>query len=196
MRHLPTPALRRLTAAGFVLMAVHTCFQTFTVAFLVEHVGLGLTLAGVMFAVLSAAGSISRIALGWLSDRLAGARGLLVTLSLVASGSCGVFAVYSDAWPLAVMVLACLLSGIGSAGWYGVFLAEIARRAPPDRVGLATGGALFFVYASVLVGPAVFTAMVAITGRYPPALWLCAAVSLIATVNLLRIPRAGRREPT
>ena len=40
---LGNPALRRLTVAAFVLMTVHTCFQTFTVAFLVEHVGLGLT---------------------------------------------------------------------------------------------------------------------------------------------------------
>ena len=192
---LADPSLRRLTAAGFVLMAVHTCFQTFTVAFLVEHGGLGLTLAGGLFAVLSAAGSISRILFGWLSDRLTGARGLLVALSLVASGSCAVFALFSDTWPPVVMVLACLVSGVGSAGWYGVFLAEIARRAPSDRVGLATGGALFFVYASVFVGPAAFTTMVTITGSYPAALWLGAAVALIATFNLSRIPRSGRGAP-
>ena len=81
---LADPALRRLTAAGFALMTVHTCFQTFTVAFLVEHVGLGLTLAGGLFAALSLSGSVSRILFGWLLDRLDRARGLLVTLSLVA----------------------------------------------------------------------------------------------------------------
>jgi len=48
---LATPPLRRLTAAAFVLMVLHGCFQTFTVAFLVEGVGLSLTMAGALFAV-------------------------------------------------------------------------------------------------------------------------------------------------
>ena len=70
------------------------------------------------------------------------------------------------------MVLACAFAGIGTAGWYGVFLAEIARQAPSERVGIATGGALFFVYAAICVGPLVFTATVSIAGGYPAAFWL------------------------
>lgn len=187
------PSLRRLTVAAFVLMTVHTCFQTFTVAFLVEHVGLGLTLAGGLFAALSTAGAISRVGLGWLSDRLSRARGVLVILSLAASASCALTALFTSTWTLAGMALACTLAGIGTAGWYGVFLAEIARLAPTERIGLATGGALFFVYAAIFVGPLVFTATVSITGSYPAAFWLGAAVSLVATVNLLRIPAMSGR---
>ena len=190
---LANPALRRLTVAAFVLMTVHTCFQTFTVAFLVEHVGLGLTLAGGLFAALSVAGALSRVALGWLSDRLGRARGVLVTLSLAASASCALAASFTSTWTLAGLVLACAFAGIGSGGWYGVFLAEIARLAPSERVGLATGGALFFLYAAISIGPLVFTATVSVAGSYPVAFWLGAAVSLVATVNLLRIPGpAGR----
>ena len=185
---LADPVLRRLTVAGFVLMTVHTCFQTFTVAFLVEHVGLALAAAGGLFATLSVAGAVSRVGLGWLSDRLSRARGLLVVLSLGASASCALTALFSDTWPPAAMVLACAFAGIGSAGWYGVFLAEIARRAPSERVGLATGGALFFVYAAICVGPLAFTATVWLAGSYPPAYWLGAAVSLVATFNLSRMP--------
>ena len=85
------------------------------------------------------------------------------------------------------MVLACVFAGVGTAGWYGVFLAEIARLAPSERVGLVTGGALFFVYAAVCVGPLAFTATVSLAGSYLPAYWLGAAVSLVATFNLLRI---------
>ena len=190
---LADPALRRLTVAAFVLMTVHTCFQTFTVAFLVEHVGLGLTLAGGLFAALSVAGAISRVGLGWLSDRLSRARGVLVTLSLAASASCALTALFTSTWTLAGMALACAFAGIGTAGWYGVFLAEVARLAPAERIGLATGGALFFVYAAICVGPLVFTATVSIAGSYPAAFWLGAAVSLIATVNLLRIPAMSGR---
>ena len=186
-------AMRRLTVAAFVLIAVHTCFQTFTVAYLVEHVGLGLTAAGSLFAVLSVAGAMSRVGLGWLSDRLRRARGVLVVLSLGASASCALFALFPSLWTTTAMVLACVFAGIGSAGWYGVFLAEVARLAPSERVGLATGGALFFLYAAICAGPLVFTATVSLTDSYPAAFWLGAAVSLIATVNLLRIPAASGR---
>ena len=96
-------------------------------------------------------------------------------------------------WPLAAMGLACLFSGVGTAGWYGVFLAEIARQAPAAGVGLATGGALFFIYSAVFVGPLTFSTIVAITGSYTPAFWLGAAVSLVATINFLRIPTPGSR---
>ena len=186
-------AMRRLTAAAFVLISVHTCFQTFTVAYLVEHVGLGLTAAGSLFAVLSVAGAASRVGLGWLSDRLRRAHGVLVVLSLGASASCALVALFTGTWTATAMVLASVFAGVGTAGWYGVFLAEVARLAPSERVGLATGGALFFVYAAICVGPLVFTATVSLAGSYPPAYWLGAAVSLVATFNLLRIPTASGR---
>ena len=47
--------------------------------------------------------------------------------------------------------------------------------------------------AAVLVGPLTFTTMVAITGSYTPAFWLGAAVSLVATINCLRIPATDSR---
>ena len=119
---LANPALRRLTVAAFVLMTVHTCFQTFTVAFLVEHVGLGLTRP----AVCSRRSRSPERSLEWHWD---GCR----------------------------------------TGWAGP------------------------VEGSISIGPLVFTATVSIAGSYPVAFWLGAAVSLVATVNLLRIPgTAGR----
>ena len=190
---LADPALRRLTMAAFVLIAVHTCFQTFTVAFLVEHVGLGLTAAGGLFAVLSVSGAVSRVGLGWLSDRLRRARDVLVVLSITASASCALTASFAGTWSIPAMVLACVFAGVGTAGWYGVFLAEVARLAPPERVGLATGGVLFFLYAAICVGPLAFTATVSVAGSYPPAFWLGAAVSLLATVGLVRIPATSGR---
>ena len=190
---LADAALRRLTMAAFVLIAVHTCFQTFTVAFLVEHVGLGLTAAGGLFAVLSVSGAVSRVGFGWLSDRLRRARGVLVVLSIAAGASCALTASLAGTWTIPAMVAAFVFAGVGTAGWYGVFLAEVARLAPPERVGLATGGALFFVYAAICVGPLAFTTTVSVTGSYPPAFWLGAAVSLLATISLLRIPAASGR---
>jgi MFS family permease len=185
---LATPVLRRLTGAAFVLMALHAAFQTFTVAFLVEHVGLALTTAGSLFAALAAAGGVARIVLGWTADRAARPRTVLVVASLVGAAACLLFAAFDASWSPAVMAGACVIAGAASAGWYGVFLAEVARRAPSEGVGLATGGALFFVYASIVAGPLAFSAVVALTGSWPTALVLLGATTLIATVNLLRMP--------
>jgi len=185
---LSTAALRRLTVAAFVLMALHAAFQTFTVAFLVEHVGLALTTAGGLFALLAGAGSVTRIALGWTADRLARPRTVLVATSVAGSAACALFATFDAAWSPVAMAVTCVLAGAASAGWYGVFLAEIARQAPAGQVGLATGGALFFVYSSIVAGPLAFSALVATTGSWPTALAVLAALTLIATVNLLRMP--------
>jgi MFS family permease len=185
---LATTALRRLTGAAFVLMALHAAFQTFTVAFLVEHVGLGLTTAGGLFAALAGAGGVARIVLGWTADRLARPRTVLVQASLVGAAACLLFAAFDASWSPAAMAGACVVAGAASAGWYGVFLAEVARQAPSDGVGLATGGALFFVYASIVAGPLAFSAVVALTGSWPAALVTLGAATLIATYNLLRMP--------
>ena len=185
---LATPALRRLTAAAFVLMALHAAFQTFTVAFLVEHVGLALTTAGGLFALLAGAGSVARIVLGWAADRLAAPRTVLIATSVAGAAACALFATFDAAWSPAAMAITCVLAGAASAGWYGVFLAEVARQAPAQRVGLATGGALFFVYSSIVAGPLAFSALVTVTASWPTALATMAGVTLLATVNLLRMP--------
>lgn len=193
---LATVALRRLTAAAFVLMILHTCFQTFTVAFLVEHAGLELTVAGGLFALLAVCGSVARVALGWIADRAARAGRVLVITSLAGAAAAAVFATFSGGWSMAAMATACAAAGAASAGWYGVFLAEVARQAPAGRVGLATGGALFFVYSSIVAGPLMFTAAVAFAGSWPPAFAGLALLTLVATWNLARIPRPDEPRQT
>lgn len=188
---LSIPDLRRLTVAAFVLMILHTCFQSFTVAFLVEHVDLSLTLAGGLFAVLCAAGAVARIGLGWAADRLQRPREVLIVTSLAGAVAAGLFSAFSQDWGVPLMVAVSALGGAATSGWYGVFLAEVSRRSPPGRVGLATGGALFFVYSSIVVGPLVFSALVALGGSYPLAYLVLAVVTLVATVNLLRMRAAG-----
>jgi MFS family permease len=191
---LATPALRRLTAAAFVLMVLHGCFQTFTVSFLVEHVELSLTAAGGLFSVLAASGSVTRIALGWLADRLRRPREVLIATSVAGAASCLLFAAFGRDWSVAAMTASCVLAGAASAGWYGLFLAEVARQAPAERVGLATGGALFFVYAAIVVGPLLFAGVVAAGGGYVVALYALGATTLVATWNLLRLGREAQRE--
>ncbi len=188
-----TAALRRVTVGGFALMVVHGCYQTFLVVYLVDAIGLGLAAAGAVYAVLQGAAAVSRVALGWLVDRIGEARRTLFAVACIALASSLAVAAFSPAWPLALMGAVCLAAGIGSSGWYGVFLAELARLAPEGEAGTATGGALFFVYFAIVAGPLAMSSVVAIAGSYGPAFILVAALAGIAALGFARGERPEAR---
>ena len=169
---LGSPALRRLTIGGFLMMLVHGIYQAFYVAYLVEVAELTLALAGALFASLQVAGAVARIGFGWLADRVRSARLVLVAVPVLAS--------FEPEWTLTGLGLVSVLAGIGSSGWYGVFLAEIARLGPVREVGATTGGALFFIYWATAIGPFVVSMVVLVAGAYQPAWWLVGVLALIA----------------
>jgi hypothetical protein len=71
-----------------------------------------------------------------------------------------------------------------------VFIAVIARQAPPGQIGNATGGTLSITYAGVLIGPSVFAALHDKAGMsYGSAYALMAVATLIGIGFLLQ----GRR---
>jgi citrate lyase subunit beta/citryl-CoA lyase len=56
-----------------------------------------------------------------------------------------------------VWVFAVLIAfGASAVGWNGVFLAEVARRAPPGKAAQATGGTLAFIYLGIVFWLPVF----------------------------------------
>ena len=182
----PRSILRYLTAGGCLMMLCHACYQTFYVAYLVEGVGLDLVTAGMLFAALQTAGALSRIGMGWLVDRFGTARRTLVSIALLGAVATLVTAMLSADWSLLVLSGASVMAGIGSSGWYGVFLAEIARRGEGHQVGHTTGGALFFIYWATALGPLMMSFVVGVSGSYAPALWLIAGFCAAAAVTFHR----------
>jgi len=61
-------------------------------------------------------------------------------------------------WPLIV------LFGLTASGWNGVFLAEVARRSPPEATGRATAVALVLMSVGLVLGPLAFSAIAASAG--------------------------------
>ncbi len=179
-------ALRRVTVGAFALMVVHGCYQTFLVVYLVDAIGLGLATAGAVYAVLQGAAAVSRIALGWLVDRVGDARRTLVAVAGVALASSLAVAAFSPGWPVALMAATCLAAGVGSSGWYGVFLAELVRLAPEGEAGTATGGALFFVFVALVAGPLAISCVVALAGSYGPAFIMVAALAGVSALAFRR----------
>ena len=184
---LEDQSLRRLTAGGVALMVAHACFQTLFVAYLVDQVKLSLAFAGVLYASMQASGAVSRVVIGWGVDRLRSPHAILAVVAGIALLGTALVSAFSDRWPAGAIWLVCLIVGIGSSGWYGAFLSEIARAASIDRAGFATGGALFFVYGSHVVTPIIASVLVAVTGSYVPVFVTIAVLAGVAAVSFARV---------
>jgi MFS family permease len=177
------PVLRRLSLASLAYSAMQLCFSAFIVTFLTERVGIDLVTAGLIMAVSQATGMAGRVLWGWLSDRLLTPHQALSLLGFSIAAFGAALAMVTSVWPVALVGL--VAAGLGSValGWNGVFLAEVARLAPPGAAGSATGGALAFTFVGALLGPPLFGAMVDLTDSYRVAFLaasLCAALAGLA----------------
>ena len=186
---LSTPRLQPIALVAFSFGAMQLSLFAFLVTYLVERVGLDLVTAGLMFAVMQGAGFVGRVGWGWVTDRWIGARPLLAALGAGTIASTAAAIAFSDAWPLAGLVAGCAALGLTAVGWNGIYLAEVARAVPIDKVGPATGGIMMFTYVGVVLGPTAFGTIVATTGSYAAAFIAIDALVLVTVLALV----LGRR---
>ena len=111
---------------------------------------------------------------------------LLALLGIGMGVTAGVTALITDHWPGAAIVLAAAAFGATAVGWNGIYLAEVVRVTSPERSAVATGGVLFFTFAGMMTGPAVFAAIVSAGGSLRVAFWVLAAFCLLPGLLLLR----------
>ena len=189
---LATPALRPIALVAFSYGAVQLSLFAFLVTYLVERAALDLVTAGLLFAVMQGAGVVARVGWGWMNDRWLPARPLLASIGVGIVAATAAAASFSNEWPLAGLAAVCAALGLTTVGWNGVYLAEVARAMPNEKVGSATGGVMMFTFLGIVVGPSTFGAVVAMSGSYTPA-FIAANVLVAATVAVLALPRkAGR----
>ena len=186
---LTTPELRPMALVAFGFGAMQLSVVAFFVTFLVEQSGLALVAAGLLFSVMQGAGVVARVAWGWVMDRWISARTLLVVLGAGTIASTLAATTFSGAWPLAGMAAVCAALGMTAIAWNGIYLAEISRVVPTEKVGLATGGALMFTFIGIVVGPSSFGAILTVTGSYAAAFVAVDVLVLAAVVALLVRPR-------
>jgi MFS family permease len=160
------PALRGLTVTAFTFAALQSSIFAIFTAYLVDRGGLDLITAGQAFATLQTAGVVARLALGWVSDHWLLARRLLAIVGIGMSAVGLLAAQLSPSWPLLGVFAMSALVGFVAAGWPGVYLAEIVRSVPAERVSVATGGTVAFSFLGVVVGPALFSTIVTLSGSY------------------------------
>lgn len=184
--------LRYLGFAAFFFSLVQLCVGTFTVNLLVHDVGYSLVAAGVMLSLVQAAGMAGRLSFGWLADRSGHAIAVLILTSVAAAAGCIISVFISTSWPTAVLGLFYALFGVVAYGWNGVMHAQIARLSPPGMVSVATGGVMVWIFAGILVGPALFAAAYRGVGSYTQMFGYLAAGALISAALAAFAVRADR----
>ena len=187
------PVLPPLTLLAFAFAALQGSLMTFTVTWLVETEGMALAAAGTVFALMQAAGVLGRLVLGWAADRTGEATRSLAVHGMVAAGLSAVFVLAAPGAAWGVVLLLSFLCGFASASWNGIFLAEVARVSPPDRVAEASSGAIMLCFLGYLLAPTVFAMAVAATGGWTwPFLGACGLLALVsAAVMGWRAVRGG-----
>lgn len=153
---LTTPDVRRLAFMSFVYSAMQLCLVTYLVTYLTGSVGYGLVQAGLMMSAAQAAGVAARVAWGAIADRTGKPVGVLAFLGVGMAIGALATAAFDASWSPLLVALVCAWFGATAISWNGVYLAEVARRAPQGRAVEATGGALAFTYFGVLVSPPLF----------------------------------------
>lgn len=185
------PVLPPLTLQAFAFAALQGSLFSFTVTWLVQEHGASLTAAGGLFAAMQLAGVAGRLVLGWAADRLGDATRSLAVHGLVAAALSAAWVVAGPGAPGWIGLLLAMASGFTAASWNGIFLAEVARVSPPDRVAEASSGAILLCFLGYLTAPAAFAWTVSATGSW--VLPFLVACGLLAVVSLLvLVSRTGR----
>jgi MFS family permease len=180
------PMLAPLTWLACSLATVQGCFFAFAVTWLTETRHLTLIEAGAVFAAMQAGGVLARVVLGWMADRTGSAAMNLIGQGLGGAVVVTIFVLLPPLgfWPT---LLLGLLAGSLVASWNGIYQAEVARLSPPERIAEATAGSTTLCFLGYLISPAVFAALVTLTGSWLLPQLLSAGQLLL--VALLVLPR-------
>jgi len=178
-----------LAAAGYLFTFAQMAILSFMVIFLVQANGLSTELAGAIFAIIHGSAIPARIAWGAIAGRYLSSWTLLGLIGIVMAASILAMSFFSADWPFWLTALVAVMLGVSTNGVLGLLLSEIARLAPPDKVGEAAGGGQFFLFFGIVTGPPVFGVMVEFGGGYAHAFYMIAALTLAAGLYLLLTAR-------
>lgn len=182
------PKVRHLTIVSLIYSGMQACMTSILVTFLVQKVALTVVEAGFVLTLAQIAAGFARVSTGTLADTVATPSRVLGGMGLVSTVCALTATLFSPAWPFAAILGVCIVFGISSTGWNGVFLAQIARMAPKGRAGELTGGATFMTFSGVVLMPALFSAILALSDSYAIGFAVIALATFAGALSLLLWP--------
>jgi len=160
------------------------------VTFAVHRTGLSLVAVGAALSGGLTVSVFARMLWGWAADRFA-PRFVLAGLGLGMSGAALAAVAMSPNWPYAAVVALAVAFGSTATAWQGVYLAEVAREAPADKVADATSGGMAVTFFCALIGPGAFSALNEATGYDATGFIVVGAITFVFGLAFLR-----RGQPT
>jgi predicted MFS family arabinose efflux permease len=158
--------LATLAACSFVFSTAQLALTSYLVTFLHQVLDYGLVTAGFALSVAQIGGVTGRILWGYVADGWLGADRTLAGLAFLMAASSLATAMLHGGMPALLVFAILFVFGASATGWNGVYLAEVARRAPPGLAGIATGGTLAITFLGVVLGPPAFGALSAAFGSF------------------------------
>jgi fucose permease len=173
-----------LALASMPFSAMQVSLNTVFVTLGTRELGLSHIEAGMALACAQGGGLVGRLGWGFVAMRLNAPRMVLIVIG-VGMAFCAALlgldgASLGRSWQFAVATL----FGLTASGWNGVFVAEIARLAPQDRIGETTGAVLTASYAGLLAAPALVSILDGATSL-GAAFFALACLALCGTVALI-----------
>ena len=184
--------LRRMAMVSLAYSGMQSALGAFLVIYLHDDVGLPLVLAGVILSAAQIGGAGGRVLWGIVADRLAPPRIVLGGLGLTMTAAALTTGVITSSWPIAAVFAVCIVFGGSAVAWNGVYLAQVAKLAPPGRAGEVTGGTTFVTFSGVVLTPMVFSAIVSSTGSYALAFAAVATLTGVAGLSFFVARGKGR----
>ncbi|MCX7140601.1 MAG: MFS transporter [Proteobacteria bacterium] len=185
------PPVLELAIVSLIFGTAQLALFTYFVSYLNLELGYSLVAAGLIYSSAHAAGIVGRMVWGVVADRWLSPRVTLGMLGVMMAASGVAVASFSVNWPLPTVILASALFGASAVGWNGVYLAEVARLAPPGQVGAITGGTQVLTFIGALTAPPLFGLVVGLAGGYGNAYLVFCVLPGLAGAYLLARARRG-----
>jgi MFS family permease len=186
----PAPSLAPTALYGFIMAGVQLSFVGYLTVFLVDEQGFSPTNAGFALGVVLAFGIVGRLVWGAVSDRYFSSHATVLAMAGLGS-TAGLILLLIGTTP--TLWASLVVIGFCGVGWNGVYLAMVAARATLGTLGRATGSALLFIYAGVVLLPPLFGAIHELIGSWPGTWAIAVLLSVSATLAMALAPR---RTPT
>ena len=188
--------LAMLAACSFFFSTAQLSLTTYLVTYLHDTLAFGLVAAGLALSAAQLGGIAGRIGWGYVADRWLDARRMLSALAALMAASSAATALLYGTMPTLLVLAVLVVFGASAIGWNGVYLAEVARRAPPGLASVATGGTLAFTFFGVVLGPPLFGVLSGLFGSYRAGFVVLALPTAVCSLVLLRSRRFGAAGPS
>jgi MFS family permease len=183
--------LLTITILSVSFSMVQGTLFSFSVTYLTQR-GLTLEQAGFAYACMQGAGVFARVLLGWLADRTGRPSVNLTVQAYIAGVLVIVYGLMPVDASLALTATIATAVGFFGASWNGIYMAEVARLSPPDRVADATSGSTMFTFLGYVAGPSLFALAVPAFGWSVPFVAVGVQIIVMGVLQTVILIRLGR----